>query len=194
MKKLIAVMLLLAMALSMAACGGETDPKGTDAPQQTNAPQVQGPASALEALQKIWELYGEEDAFFAMGGDMDHMVDGNPGSYDMSKKADLEYQLYIPADQLANVDEAATLIHGMNANTFTGAALHVTSDTAAFAKAARDAILGNQWMCGFPDKLVIADLGGGYVIVSFGQVMDVFEAKLKEAYPNANVLYSEPIV
>ena len=36
------------------------------------------------------------------------------------------YMLYIPAENVSMIDEAASLIHAMNANTFTGAAFHLT--------------------------------------------------------------------
>jgi hypothetical protein len=90
------------------------------------------------------------------------------------------------------VDEAASLLHMMNANTFTGAAFHLTD--AANAQALTDAlksnILSTQWMCGFPDKLLIATVNGEYVVSAFGnaEIMDNFKAKLTEVYGEAAVI------
>ena len=53
-----------------------------------------------------------------------------------------------------------------------------------------------QWMCGFPEKLVIADMGGNYLLIAYGlnDAINPFEAKLAEAYAGANVICSEAIV
>lgn len=192
MKKLISLLLVLTMALSiLAGCSAAGDTA------ETTEPEVTGPASALEVLENIWALYGDDEKFAVIGGNMESPVDGAPGNYDMAYAENLTYNLLVPAEELANVDEAASMIHMMNANTFTGGVLHLVdgTDATAFASTMRDAILGNQWMCGFPEHLVIADMGGNYLLVSFGvsDAMGPFEAKLSEAYPDANILYSEDI-
>ena len=88
------------------------------------------------------------------------------------------------------------MIHMMNANTFTCGVVHLTegTDVAAFANTMRDAVQGNQWMCGFPETLVIASIGN-YVLVAFGinDAMNPFQTHFAEAYPNANVLFNEAI-
>ena len=191
MKKIFALLLVVAMVVSMAACSGNDGGKDASV----------GPDSALAALEKIWGLYGEDDKFPIMGGDYEAMVDGAPGKYDMAQKESLCSQLHLPEDQMDNIDEAATMIHMMNANTFSCGVLHLTSgvNVAEYAKALRDSIQATQWMCGFPDKLLIAGLGGQYVLVAFGgesedwHGINTLEAKLKEAYSSANVLYSEAI-
>ena len=50
-------------------------------------------------------------------------------------------------------------------------------------------------MCGFPDKMVIATIGSEYVVAAFGlnDAMGPFEAKFVEAYPAAEIVYSEAI-
>ena len=65
------------------------------------------------------------------------------------------------------MDEAASLVHMMNANTFTAAAYHATGDTAELAQQLRDNIMQRQWMCGFPDKQVVAVVDE-YVVAVFG--------------------------
>ncbi len=199
MKKLLCLLMAALMVLSMAACAkeGEKTDKPADDPAKT-----QGPASALDALKKTWELYAEDEKFSAMGGDFGAMVDGAPGAFDLTTQENkdlLASQLHIPADQMANIDEAATLSHMMNANGFSGGVVHVSNKVEDFAKATRDEIQGTQWMCGFPDKLLIADLGGGYVLVCFGwdsedaKLISTMEAKMKQAVPGMTVLYNEAI-
>lgn len=197
MKKLFCLLLAVLMVLSMAACAKE-DPKE----DSTEPAKTQGPASALDALKKAWELYAEDEKFMAMGGDFESMVNDGPGAFNLTTQENkdlLQSQLHIPADQMANIDEAATLSNAMNANGFSGGVLHVTNKAEDFAKATRDEIQATQWMCGFPDKLLIADLGGGYVLVCFGwdsedaKLISTMEAKMKQAVPGMTVLYNEAI-
>ena len=192
MKKIIALLLALVMTASMAACApaannGET----TTAPVETTTEPAVTIASALEILETVWGQFGDDEKFFVMGGDFDNMVDGAPGK--ASNTDFLTGNLIVPADQTANITDAASLIHAMNANTFTCAA-YAVADANAFATAMQTAIQGNQWMCGFPEKLVIAEVGG-YVVVMFGHsdAVTPFQTKLTAAYPTTQILVDEPI-
>ncbi len=192
MKKLLSIVLALTMTLSLAACGSSEKPaETTTAPATLNMP-----ASALEALETVWAAYGEDEKFAVIGGSMANPTDGAPGSFALDDE-NISYNLLIPAEQLGNVMEAASMIHMMNANTFTCAAYKLGDVAAAdFAAAMKDAILGNMWMCGFPEELVITSIGGMYVVVTFGvaDVMETYKANLAEAYPSAQTLIAEPIV
>lgn len=192
MKKLIALLLVAVMALGMVACTSA----GTNNEDNTTGAKVESPASALEVLEKTWALYDEEtEKFFCFGGmDAEGVpVDGAPGAVDLSQTDYLNYTLLIPEAQTANVTDAASIMHAMNANTFTAGAYKV-SDVAAFSAAMQEAIQNNQWMCGFPQKLLIADIGG-VVVVAFGngEVMGVFQRHLTTAYTGANILVDEAI-
>lgn len=193
MKKMISLLLVLVMALSVlvgCAGNGETTP-------ETSEPAVIGPASALEVLENIWALYGDEEKFPVMGGNPEGGVMDGPAVWADEYLVNLSYSLQLPEAEMENVADAASMIHMMNTNTFTGAVLHLNEgvDAAAFAANAKDAIMAAQWMCGFPEKLVIADLGGQYLLIAYGvnDAMGPFETKLAEAYPSANTLYSEAI-
>jgi hypothetical protein len=194
MKKIVSLILVCVMALSLIACG-ETKPAETTAPV-TTAPAVTV-ESALAVLEDIWAKYGEDEKFFVIGGNMESPVDGAPGNYDMAYAENLTYNLLVPADQLANVDEAATMIHAMNANTFTCGVVHLTegTDAAAFAQVMRDAIQGNMWMCGFPETLTVAVIGGEYVLIAFGvnDAMNPFMTHFGEAFADANILFNEAV-
>jgi hypothetical protein len=175
----------------------------TEAPEaETEAPEAETEApvastGALAVLENIWNLYAEDEKFFVIGGNMESPVDGAPGNYDMAYAENLTYNLLVPADQLANVDEAATMIHAMNANTFTSGVVHLVegTDAEAFANSMRDAIQGNMWMCGFPETLTVAVLEGGYVLIAFGvnDAMNPFMAHFNEAYGNPTMLINEAI-
>ena len=190
MKKLVSMLLALTMALSMAACGSKT------AEETTGVPAQEMPASALEVLETVWAEYAEEEKFPVIGGSMAAPVDNAPGSYDLADE-NITYSLLIPAEQLANVTEAASMIHMMNANTFTGAVYKLAGGVKAadFGAAMKDAIMGNQWMCGFPDKLLISAFGDNYVLVAFGvnDAMNPFTQHFTAAYPGFETLVDEAI-
>ena len=193
MKKLISLVLVLVMALSvMTACGNTNTPDATE-PDNT----VTAPGSALEVLENTWALFGDDEKFPVMGGDFENAQMDVPGVWNSDLLVDLSYSLQLPEAEMSKVADAATMIHMMNANTFTSAVLHLNEgeDVAAFAATAKDSIMAAQWMCGFPEKLIIVDLGGNYLLVAFGlnDAINPFEAKLTEAYAGANVLYSEAI-
>ena len=54
--------------------------------------------------------------------------------------------------------------------------------------------MNRQWMCGFPDKLVIATLGN-YVVSVYGdeELVNTFRDKLQAAYSDAAIAYDEMI-
>lgn len=189
MKKIIALLLACFMVMGMAACGTAADSK------ETTGAKVETPASALEVLENIWAKYADEEKIPAMGGfklDAEGIpvtVEGAPGA--VEDKDYLATSLLVPAEQ--TITEAASLVHAMNANTFTGAAYKV-EDVQAFATAMQSAVQNNQWICGFPEQLLIANVGG-VVVVAFGkgEVMTTFQTHLTEAYAGAEVLVSEAI-
>lgn len=190
MKKFFAMMLALAMVLSLAACGGKTDEPANNSP-------VEVPQSSLEILENVWNTYAEEDKFAIIGGNIENYVDGAPGEYNMEYAENMTYNLLIPADQIANVTDVASMIHAMNANNFTCGVFHLAAGVseADFAAAMKDAVMNNQWMCGFPETLLIKGIAGEYVLVAFGvnDAMTPFEKNLSAAYPAAETLVNEAI-
>ena len=184
MKKILAFVLAMIMVLSFAACGNSEPAEGENGGEEVSV------GSALEILETVWGQFGEDEKFFAMGGDYDNMVDGAPGT--VTNADYISGVLLVPAG--TEVLEAAGLVHGMNLNSFTAGAFKV-ADAAAFAETMHEAIASNQWMCGFPDKMVIATIGNEYVVAAFGvnDAINPFEAKFTAAYPAAEIVYSEAI-
>lgn len=200
MKRLLALILAAMMLFSLTACGNTPD---TDAPatEPTDAPAsnqaLEGVEAPVDILTKVWESYGESEMFFAMGGDYTTPVDNAPGAVDISDASSLEALLVCPADAVALIDGAASLIHAMNANTFTGAAYHLASskDADSFITLMTDRIKTQQWMCGFPDELYIAKVSDEYVVVVFGatDLIDTFDAKLLAAFEGTEVITREAL-
>ena len=203
MKKLIALLLALVLVMGLVACGAkntenpteEPTAAPTDAPTEAPTdPAPAGPASALELLETVWALYTDDEKFPTFGGDGLNMVDGAPGAY--TDMEGLESQLLVPADKQADVAEIASLFHGMMLNNFTCGAFKLAEgvDAAAFADVMKEAVTNNRWMCGFPEKYMVAIVGDCVVLVfGLNDAVNPFEAKLVEAYPDAVVKYSEAL-
>ena len=189
MKRLLTIFLMFIMVLSLTACGGKDAGAGDEAKI----------ADALALLNTIWDSYGEDEKFSAMGGDFneENMVDGAPGNYGIQDTAMLDSSLGLPEASASMIDGAASLIHMMNANTFTCGAFHVSSsdNLSAVADSLKENILQRQWMCGFPDKLIVITVGD-YVISAFGneEIIDTFKSKTMSVYESAKLVYEEPIV
>lgn len=200
---LIAAALVLAVsAVSLTACGGgETTPDGTvdSSIVVTEKAQI---TDAADALNQVWNTYAEDEKFAAMGGDYTTPVDNAAGSMNLADKETVTGMLQLPAD-FASLDQcasAASLIHMMNTNTFTGAAFQMKNPANAEAlinelKAHYPTV---QWMCGNPDTLMLATLNNGeYVVMAFGnaEAISTFTAKLQAVYgSNATVAGSVALV
>lgn len=187
--KLAALFLCGMMLFTLAACGQKDNGGngGTDAA---------APADSLELLTKVWDSYTDDEKFSAVGGDYDHSVDDAPGAFDISQADNVEYMLTLPQDKVSLIDGAASLMHMMNANTFTCGAFHPAKaeDADTLAQTLRDSIQGKQWMCGFPDKLVVAKVGG-YVVSFYGDqdLVNTFRDKLSAAWKGTEIVFDEAI-
>ena len=193
MKKILAFVLAAVMVLSLAACadkgseGGATSPSGA----QTNQPK-----SALEILEKVWSKYSTDEKFPATGGSEKHMKDDKPGKFDVSDAEALDFELGFPKAQASEIDDAASLMHMLNQNNFSCGVYHVkdSGNAEALAGKIKENILARQWLCGFPEKLVILTVGD-YIVSVFGagELTDTFVAKLSAEYSSAKQLFDVPI-
>ena len=193
MKKILALLLAAVMVLSLAACtdkgseGGATSPSGA----QTNQPK-----SALEILEKVWSKYSTDEKFPATGGSEKHMEEDKPGKFDVSDAEALDFELGFPKAQASEIDDAASLMHMLNENNFSCGVYHVkdSGNAEALAGKIKENILARQWLCGFPEKLVILTVGD-YIVSVFGakELTDTFTAKLSAEYSLAKQLFDVPI-
>ena len=190
MKKFTAMVLALVLLLTMVAGCGKAKPVET-------VPAQEMPGSALEILENVWAKYEDNEKFSVIGGNIEANIMDAPGSYDLAYAENMTWNLLVPADKIANITEAASMIHMMNANNFTCGVFKIEGMSAAdFGAAMKDAVLNNQWMCGFPETLLIRSFGDTYVVVAFGvnDAMTPFEKHLSEAYPGMETIASEPII
>ena len=188
---------VIALTLSLAACGGKENPAG--AGDSSDGQAGSGIESPLELLTQVWNGYGDDDKFPAIGGDLseEHMTDGAPGIFGVDDADMLDATLGFPAASAGQIDGAASLIHMMNANTCTGGAFHAADAGAAaeLSAAIKDNVMQRQWMCGFPEKLVIVTVDD-YIVSFFGtgSLTEKFKTQLTAAYGSAEVRYDEPVM
>ncbi len=189
LKKVLVAAMTAVMAISaLAACGSNDENKGGEAETTTQAQeQVQATEeSALKLMETVWASFDEDYKFPVMGGDAAAGIMDNAGSFSLEDAASVDAMLGVPEASVSNISEAASLIHMMNANTFTGAAFKTADGAAAKALAAEieKHLATREWMCGFPEKLYIATTADGFVVSAFGagDLMSVFAEKLTGAY------------
>ena len=189
MKKLIALLLAMTLALGMTACGG--------AKKEETANDDTAGKTAVDILADVWAAYEEDEMFAIAGGDYETMVPDAPGKVNVADGETLDSLLGFPAASAGMIDDGASMMHMMNQNTFTAGVYHVTKadDVQAVADAVKENIMNRQWMCGFPDDLVIYSVGTSYLAVAFGaeEVVDNFEEELQEVYASSKVLYDEDL-
>ena len=202
MKTISLILCVIFTALALTGCMKTPDPTtgSTPAPELptvgTTVPGTSGTDSA-GILEKIWNLVPEEDRFAVYGGAMSHAVNDGPGDLDLKDTEELTGKYLLPEAHIANVKDAASLMHMMNGNIFTAAVVTLGDgvDGEALVKAWRETIHQNRWICGQPDEMLMYRMGD-HILMAFGSndAMSVFEAKTAEAFPDGTMLYSEPIV
>lgn len=207
-------MLLSLMAGCTGGNTGDTQPSTTPTQESTTPTQPttqpteattmpteaipMGTASTTSAqiLAKIWTEYAENERFACYGGTVEHSVSDAPGDLDMTNTEEIITKYLLPADQLANVESGASLVHLMNSNIFTAAVFKLKegADVRAAAKALRDNIQKTQWLCGQPDHLLVAEVEG-HLLMSFAakEAMDTFRQSLKTAYTETAIIYDEAV-
>lgn len=181
-KKLISLLLVAMVAmLSIVGCSNKKDDQGSQGGSSY--------ASAVEILETIWDNFPEENKFAAFGGGANNSVEDKPGSVDVTDTDTLTYNLLVPEALQSQISDAASLIHMLNANSFTCGSLKVTdADKATFIETLKTDILGARFMCGFPERLVIISTGD-YVVYAYGTAdnIEAFENVASEKVEGVKV-------
>lgn len=185
MKKIITILLVAAMVCSLAACGKN---KGGDGSAS---------ASPVEVLTKAWDSFDESDKFSVFGGDFDNAVDGAPGEFSIKDAEALDASLGFPSNSVALLNSAASLSHAMNANTFTAGAFRVNdaNEVEMLASDIQENIMGRQWLCGFPETLLIVQVGEDTLVSAFGLDQNIQNLKsgLTENFKDCKVICEESL-
>lgn len=191
MKKIFALILAVTMLLSTLALVG----CGANNADDNASSEAVAEVDVVDALKNIWDNYEDENKFAAMGGGMANPVTDGPGELSLDDTAEVNDKTGVPEDKITTIDKAATLIHMMNANTFSAAAVHAAEGVKAedVATTIGDNLKIRQWMCGIPEKHVIIKVGANTIISAFGanDLITVFLDKAKVAYPDYTVLLEQ---
>ena len=191
MRKAVLLFLSVMMVSVLSGCGGQKDSQAEQGGGQSQYTE------ALEVLNQVIEAYGEDELFSMYGGDQENAVMDGPGKFDIAKTEELESVYGLAADQSSNIEDAATMVHLMNANTFTGAVYRIKEgvDMNAFADALKSCILARQWICGQPDTLVLINVDGRYIITAFGEagIIENFKTNALSAFSGAQVITEAPV-
>lgn len=182
---IVAVALVIAIGVVAVGCGnGAAKMEFTD---------------TADVINKVVDTYTEENKFFAVGGDINTPVDGKAGLMNLADTEVVNSMLHTNDELLADVDEVASFVHAMNANTFTSGAFKLKSagDAESFAASLKESVLATQWMCGFPEKIVIVNVNGGdYVVYAIGngEAIDYFKTQLTTVMGESAVVVTEEAV
>ncbi len=189
MKKIIALMLALPLALGLIGCSGGSE---------NNADADVAYESSVAILSATWDALDESARFAAFGGDFENAVSDAPAAHSLEAVDSLTMNFGIPADLVGSIDDAATIMHAMNANTLSAIACHFVdgTDLDAAAEAIKAELSGRQWICGSPDKFVVAKVPGNYLVVVFGvnDVAGPFISSMSAHVMGCDIVIDEPLV
>lgn len=166
--------------------------------EETTSTVSEGSACTV-ILENIWNAIPDDQKFAVRGGNVENYVDGAPGDFNLVEyRENLTYELLVPENRLDTIAEVGCMFHFMNTNNLTIGVYKLVEgeDPVEFGQVMRDVIQNNQWMCGFPEQLVITVIDETYVFVGFGinDAMNPIVEKLGELYPDANELFNEEIM
>lgn len=208
MKRLTVILLVTGLLFTYTACGNkqQTDANATEFETEMETEVMIPIADANNILNKVWDNYESvdtdgnmyNDKFSVMGGHFESAVMDMPGKYDLTQTSDLELMYCVPASVVSMIDDAATMVHLMKASTITVGAYHIadSANVQTVVEGIKQQTLGNQWLGGFPDDLVIVRIDDQYVvsIVGNAEVVDVFYEEMLEIYgKQVTVLVKESI-
>ncbi len=180
-----------------------TTKPATTKPATTKTPEPEEPteikiSDPSELINTVWALFSEDEKFPVVGGDFssEEVVEG-AAPFSLENPDELDRLTGFPASEIDKIDSAASMIHMMNTNTFSTGAFHIAegTDAEALCQSIRDNVTSRRWMCGFPDKVIVAEVGD-YIVCAFGlnETIDPFVKHLSEAYPFAEVVFDEIIL
>ncbi|MCH5205170.1 MAG: hypothetical protein J1F03_10495 [Oscillospiraceae bacterium] len=212
MKRITAIILAALATLTLSACSND-EPKdnsnnsnnsvnstptenSSSSEEQTNSePAGSAYADPAAVLEAVWGAYPEGDKFPIMGGSTDVAMDydGKPGPFTLTMTDEMKSSLKVTDSIIPQIKSVASMIHMMNANTFTCAAFEVDGDINAFSTALVDSVNSTHWMCGIPETVITVKTGN-YLIMAFGngEVMEKFKTAATAA-DGASIVHEGPI-
>lgn len=194
-------MLVVSVTVAFTGCGKKNKTNNTaDRTEntQTTADSKRVADSALHLMQEVWDEYEEEETFAASGGDAANAVNNKPGKFAITDVENLNHTLALPEESVELIDDCASLTHMLNTNTFTAAAFHLKypASLGTLAESLKNNIQSRQWLSGYPDKFLIAQVGSNYVVSAFGseELMNTFKKNLLDEYEETIIIYEENMI
>ena len=102
MKRPVALLLSMILALGLTACGGGQK-------NETTKDDTEG-KTAVDILNDVWASYEEDEKFAIAGGDYETMVQDAPGTVNVSDGEVLNSLLGFPAESAGMIDDRCTII------------------------------------------------------------------------------------
>ena len=201
----IAVVLVAVLVFVFAGCNnGTTNNGGTTAGNQTVEPTYK---SSLELLNEVFTSYNasatEDTMLYVGGGNPYNFETVNPeGPATFVALADTDYDenLGFPATEVSKIENAASMFNMMNTNTFNCYTVKLTSgtDVNAMANTIKENVLDRDWICGMPEKLVIINCPGNYLlvvwgVVEFGGIVDPVVDSVIANIEGSSIVVSTPV-
>lgn len=199
----IAVVLVAVLVFVFAGSNNGTTNNGGN---QTVEPTYK---SALELITEVFTSYNEnapeEEQLWVVGGNSDNIdtvsFDG-PAAFVPFEDAEGEYDYHlgVPASVVSKVENAASMYNMMNVNNFNCYTLKLASsaDANTVANTLKENILDRDWICGMPEKLVIINCPGNYLlvvwgVVEFGGIVDPVVDSVIANIEGSSIVVSTPV-
>lgn len=196
----IAIWILLAAVL-LTACAPQAPiptqtesgaPETQDPTRQTQAlPWITPQTSGGEILLNVWQTYPQENRFSIIGGSMENPAEDTPGDLNMAQPQELADRFLFPEAYLGTVKSGASMVHLMNSTIFTGAIVELAEDAPLqeLTKQWEENVQKNFWICGHPDKLLIARVDN-HLVMAYGlaENVEIFRETLGKHYAQAQML------
>lgn len=147
-------------------------------------------------LEMLWHFY-EEEKFPCCGGSGETFVSDAPGDLVLTDTATLTGQLFLPPEQLALLEDGASLRHMLRSNLFTCGVFRLTEDAQmkSFTQAWRENIHKQAWIGGKPQQLLLMELDSRHILMVLGkqQKVTAMENSAKRVFANSRVLWREGV-
>ena len=183
-KKILITVIAFTMVFTLAACGGGNS-------EETDGKEF---SSAEELLKAVYDGFDGEYKFPVAGGSSDNMNEEGPGAFNVGDGSELNQMMHFPSEYTEKIEDAATMFHLMNANTFSAGAYRIKGDLNEITDAYTAEIDSTKWMCGFPEVFVVIK-AGDYMIGAFGDsdLMDEFVKQAESRIANTKVIVNHPV-
>lgn len=204
-KKSLALFMCTLAVVGVIGCGKKEEPapepevveEVTEVTDVVEGPLTENFERATDVLDLVNQAFDDETRnYFGSIAEDGEMTQGVACELSLDDADVVRNMVTFPAGLIDSVDEAAVLSHMMNANTYTSAAFHLVNpeDAVTVAGTIMDTVTNNQWLCGFPQKLVIGQVEN-YIVYAYGneELMQTFEQGLINSDSTATIHFIQDL-